>query len=65
MHLGVQELTCFHAICFPVMGSVMLLIFFYFFEYIQYVYTILTAGERDGGRGEGERRRRESKVLKN
>ena len=42
--LGVHELTCYHAILFPVVGSLMLLIFFYFFEFIQYIYTVLTAG---------------------
>ena len=43
---GVHDLTCYHALCFPVAGSAMLLVFFYLFEYIQYMYTILTAGER-------------------
>ena len=44
LSLGVHELTCYHAILFPVVGSLMLLVFFYFFEFIQYIYTILTAG---------------------
>ena len=43
-------MTWYHAVCFPVMGSIMLLVFFYFFEYIQYVYTVLTAGEIEGGK---------------
>ena len=42
--LGIHNLTCYHVICLPVLGSVMLLVFFYFFEFIQYFYTILCAG---------------------
>ncbi|XP_064392619.1 signal peptide peptidase-like 3 [Halichondria panicea] len=38
---GVQDLTCYHVVLMPVIGSVMLLTMFYFFEYIQYVYIIM------------------------
>ena len=45
-YTGVQDLTCYHVVLMPVIGSVMLLTMFYFFEYIQYVYIIMCVGKQ-------------------
>lgn len=39
----VHDLMWYHVILFPLVGSVMLLVIFYFFEYIQFIYMILSA----------------------
>lgn len=40
---GVHDLAWYHAICLPFFGSLILIIFFYFFDTIQFIYTILCA----------------------
>lgn len=37
-----QTLTWYHVILFPVFGSLSLLLLFYFFDYIQFVFIVLT-----------------------
>ena len=44
-------LTWYHVVTFPVVASLMLLVLFYFFEYIQFVYILLTVGESIESKG--------------
>ena len=44
-----QTLTWYHVILFPLMGSAVLLILFYLFDYIQFVFTIVTIGKNNEG----------------
>ena len=42
-----QTLTWYHVIVFPIMASAMLLVLFYLFEYIQFIFTILTISKHE------------------
>ena len=38
-----QTLSWKHVICFPIIGSISLVVFFFYFEFLQYIFSISTA----------------------
>jgi hypothetical protein len=43
--LGAQTLSWKHIVCFPIVGSMSLIIFFFYFEFLQYIFSLSTAGK--------------------
>ena len=41
---GAQTLSWKHVFCFPIIGSISLLIFFFYFDFLQYFFSLSTAG---------------------
>jgi signal peptide peptidase-like protein 3 len=41
--LGAQTLSWKHIVCFPIVGSMSLIIFFFYFEFLQYIFSLSTA----------------------
>lgn len=50
---GIQTIDSTQALFLPIGASVSLLVMFFFFDSVQVVFTICTAGERSGAAGRG------------